>query len=191
MLATLETRRKGRDVAEKKVKLLILDANEVIYLHEIGLWQEVVSRCDIFLARIVAEEEAKYYRRSGVDEVIDLSDDITNGRIRIFEQTASELKQFVGLFDPVYVASLDAGEAESLAYLVQSKDDYLISSADAIVFRVLGLLNRSDQGISLEEVLQRIGLGRAVTRQYTKQFRERYTREGEQDAVRGRGVKKR
>ena len=57
------------------------------------------------------------------------------------------------------------------------------------MFRVLGLLNRSDQGISLEEVLQKVGLGRSVAKQYTKQFRERYAREGEQDSVRGRGLK--
>jgi hypothetical protein len=108
----------------------------------------------------------------------------------VFERTITELKGFTDLFDPVYVASLDPGEAESLAYLVQSKDAYLISSGDAIVFRVLGLLNRSDQGISLEEVLQKIGLGQSLLKQYTKQFREWYAREGEQDSLRGRGQKK-
>jgi hypothetical protein len=171
-------------------KLLILDANEVIYLHETGLWQAVLSRCEVYLARTVAEDEAKFYRGSEADEIIDLSDDITKGRVNVFEQTLTELKQFFDCFDPIYLESLDPGEAESLAYLVQSKDAYLISSGDAIVFRVLGLLNRSDQGISLEEVLQKVGMGRAVAKQYTKQFRERYAKEGEQDSLRGRGLKK-
>ena len=44
------------------LKLLILDANEVIYLHETGLWQAVLSRCEVYLARTVAEDEAKFYR---------------------------------------------------------------------------------------------------------------------------------
>ncbi len=158
------------------LKLLILDANEVIYLHETGLWQAVLSRCEVYLARTVAEVEARFYRGSQADEIIDLSDDISQGRVKVFERTITELKSFTELFDPVY--------------LVQSKDTYLVSSGDAIVFRVLGLLNRSDQGISLEEVLQKVGLGRAVTRQYTKRFRERYAREGEQDTLRGRGLKK-
>jgi hypothetical protein len=172
------------------LKLLILDANEVIYLHETGLWQAVLSRCEVYLARTVAENEARFYRGSEADEIIDLSDDITQGRVKVFERTITELKEFADRFDPIYLASLDPGEAESLAYLVQSEETYLISSGDAIVFRVLGLLNRSDQGISLEEVLQKIGLGRAVAKQYTKQFRERYTREGQQDSIRGRGLKK-
>jgi hypothetical protein len=172
------------------LKLLILDANEVIYLHETGLWHAVLSRCEVYLSRTVAEAEAQYYRRSDVDEIIDLSDDITQGREKVVERTITELKAFTDLFDPTYLESLDLGEAESLAYLVQTKDTYLISSGDAIVFRVLGLLNRGDQGISLEEVLQKVGLGRSVARQYTKQFRERYAREGEQDSIRGRGLKK-
>src|SRR5947209_15846611 len=44
------------------LKLLILDANEVITLHETGLWQAVLSRCEGYLARTVAEDEAKFYR---------------------------------------------------------------------------------------------------------------------------------
>jgi len=45
--------------------LLILDANEVIYLHETGLWQAVLSRCEVHLAGTVAEVEAKYYQGPG------------------------------------------------------------------------------------------------------------------------------
>lgn len=172
------------------LKLLILDANEVIYLHETGLWQVVLSRCEVFLGRTVAEDEAKFYRGTEADEIIDVSVDISAGRVKIFEQTPTELKLFFDRFDPMYLSSLDPGEAESLAYLVQSKDSYLISSGDAIVFRVLGLINRNDQGISLEEVLQKIGHGRAVPKQYTKQFRDRYIKDGEQDSLRGRGLNK-
>ena len=39
-----------------KLKLLILDAGVVIYLHEIGLWQQVMANCDLYLSRIVAEK---------------------------------------------------------------------------------------------------------------------------------------
>ena len=53
---------------------------------------------------------------------------------------------------------VDAGEAESLAFLVHQNDDYRISSGDAIVYKVLGNLNLGDQGISLEEILGTCGL---------------------------------
>lgn len=74
--------------------------------------------------------------------------------------------------------------------MMKQAADYLISSGDAIVYRVLGNLGRSEQGVSLEEILQKIGLGRKVGWQYSKTFREKYTTEGEADMIRGRGKKK-
>lgn len=71
--------------------------------------------------------------------------------------------------------------------MMKQPTDYLISSDDAIVFRLLGNLGRRDQGVSLEEILQKIGLGRKVEWQYSKAFREKYTKEGETDMIVGRG----
>jgi hypothetical protein len=65
------------------LKLLILDANEVIYLHEKGLWQAVLSRCEVFLSRTVAEDEAKFYRGTEADEIIDVSVDISGRTKRV------------------------------------------------------------------------------------------------------------
>jgi hypothetical protein len=173
-----------------KLKLLILDANVVIFLFENGLWQQVLARCEIHLSRIVAEDEVRYYHGRDADKLIDLSDDVTHGRVHLFDLAPSDLKQFVDQFDPLYLDRLDPGESESLAFLVLAKEEYLISSADAIVFKVLGNLNRGHQGISVEEVLQQIGQSRSkIPRQYSKQFKESYTKEGEQDSIRGRGKK--
>lgn len=173
-----------------KLKLLILDANVVIYLFENGLWQKVLAQCEIHLSRIVAEDEVRYYHGREADKLIDLSDDITQGRLHLFDLSPTELKQFVDQFDPLYVDRLDPGESESLAFLILAREEYLISSGDAIVYKVLGNLNRGHQGISMEEVLQQIGMTRSkIPRQYSKQFREVTTREGEQDSIRGRGMK--
>ena len=66
----------------------------------------------------------------------------------------------------------------------------MISSGDAIVYRVLGLLNRGEQGLSLEEILDSIGLRRSkLPWSCQKAFREKYTKEGELDSVLGKGLK--
>ena len=44
-----------------KLKLLIFDANVVFELHELGLWQVVLGDCEIFLSKLVAEKEVRYY----------------------------------------------------------------------------------------------------------------------------------
>jgi len=174
-----------------KWKLLILDAGVVIHLHELGLWNQVRDKCDIHLSRIVAEKEVFFQPgdEGEYGEDIDLSTDIIDGNIKVFDVTVSELKHFRDQFDPLYLGDLDDGEAESLAYLVQQNEEFLISSGDAIVYRVMGNLSRNHQGISLEEILQKIGLGRKLKWAYSKAFREKYTKEGEVDMVGGRGKK--
>lgn len=171
-----------------KLKLLILDANVVIHLHEIALWQAVVARCEVYLSRIVAEDEVRFARGKEEIEYIDLSADINQGRVQVFDVAVSAVKAFQAQFDPVHLGDLDPGEVESLAYLTVAKDMYLISSGDAILFRILGNLQREDQGISLEELLQRIGTSRAgLPWPYTKAFRQKYTAQGKVDSIQARG----
>lgn len=45
----------------KKFRLLLLDADVVIELFRLGLWDGIVERCDVHLARIVVEDEAQFY----------------------------------------------------------------------------------------------------------------------------------
>lgn len=171
-----------------KLKLLIFDANVVIRLYELGLWQAVLTRCDVHLSRIVVEDEVKYYHGREQDRLIDLSGDVADGRIHVFDVELDAIREFRARFDPTYMERLDPGEAESLAFMLRSPERYLISSADSIVFKVLGNLNMAERGISLEEVLQGIGQGRSdLTWPYTRRFREKYTREGQRDFVIGRG----
>ena len=133
------------------------------------------------------------FQKSERDEYgydIDLSPLIKSGAIKVYDVSVSDLKTFRNQFDLLYLGDFDDGESESLAYLVKQSPEFLISSGDAIVYRVLGNLNRGEQGISLEEILQKLGLGRAVTNAYTKRFREQYTKLGQQNMVRGVGKKR-
>jgi hypothetical protein len=166
-----------------KFKLLILDAGVVIRL---------LDQCDVHLSRIVAEKEVLFEPNDegGYGQDIDLSADISSAKVQVFDVTASDLSSFRDQFDPLYLGDLDDGEAESLCHMMKQAADFLISSGDAIVYRVLGNLGRSNQGVSLEEILQKIGLGRTVEWPYSKAFRERFTKEGEKDMIQGRGKKK-
>ena len=102
-----------------------------------------------------------------------------------FELTPSELSKFRSLFDPSYLDKLDDGETESPTFLMNSSEEFVICSADKIVYRILGNLKRREQGISLEEVLQQIGLGIALPRQFRKEFRLECSTEGFQDGLGG------
>ncbi len=60
--------------------------------------------------------------------------------------------------------------------------------ADAVVFKVLGRLGLREQGISLEEILKKVGLRKQLHRKYSKEFRIGYTKKGERDSVTGTGL---
>lgn len=44
-----------------RLKLLILDASEVIHLHEFGIWARFAGLCEVFLARTVAEDAVTFF----------------------------------------------------------------------------------------------------------------------------------
>ncbi len=172
----------------RKFKLLLLDTNIVIKLFELGLWQLFTERCDVYLGSVVIQESDFFEDQNGTIHQIDLSQEIGT-RITKFELLPSEVAKFRSQFDPSYLEKLDDGETESLAFLINSSEEYLICSADKIVYRILGNLKRREQGISLEEVLQQIGLGISLPRQFRKEFRLECSTEGFQDGLGGIGYK--
>lgn len=88
-------------------------------------------------------------------------------------------------FGPDILTKLDPGEAESLAILLNSNKRFIVSSADAITYRVLGALKCSDQGISLEETLQAIGLTKHLVYKFSRAFREKWSQRGFSEGVSG------
>jgi hypothetical protein len=174
----------------KKFKLLLLDANVVIELFRLGIWDEVIERCDVHLARTVAEDEAHFFAADdGQRHDFDLQPYINTNRITVFDVTVGEAAAFRNQFDPVYFERLDPGETESLVHFLGLAGECWICSADKIVYRIIGGLDRGEQGVSLEEVLQQTGLGRGLLVQFTKEFRVKWTRKGFEEHMRGLGLK--
>jgi len=169
----------------------VLDANIVIQLFQLGLWDEVVERCELILSETVVGEADFFVDSRGVEHAIDLRPDADAGRIRVIALTLAEITAFRSQFDPLYVQKLDDGETESLAYCLREGDPHRLCSSDAIVFKVLAVLDRSEQGVSIEEVLQAVGLARPLSRQFTKSFRDDNRSRGLQDRLAGIGLRRR
>jgi hypothetical protein len=173
----------------KKFRLLLLDANIVIEISRHGLWDQVTERCEIHLAQTVIDE-AQFFDDDAGDRIyIDLRKWVESGDIVIFDRTPSQLSGFQGQFDASYLEKLDPGETESLSYLLDQGTECLLCSADKIVYRVLGALGRPDQGISLDELLAKIGLSRKLTHEFTRNYREEWTKKGFQEGLQGQGLK--
>jgi len=131
-------------------------------------------------------DESKYFERmDGGQERIDLSRDIETAQVTIVEVELATLRLFRQKFMPTFLERLDPGELESLAHLVEVDRGCRISSADAIVWRTLGALQLGEQGVSLEEILNAIGQTRKLADQFTKLFRDKWTKRGFDEGLRG------
>jgi len=182
----------------RKIQFLLLDAGPIIKLFELCIWEDFIKRCDITISRTVAEE-AKWASQEDEDISIDIAPFEEKNLVKIFDLESSVVKTFHDKFDLQYKEIIHAGEKETLAFLDNSSKKWALCSADKAVFKVLGLLNRGEQGISLEEVLKKTGLGQVLDWQnitprntdwkYTKQFRDKYTKKGKVDFVQGQGLR--
>ncbi len=172
----------------KKFQFLLLDAGPIIKLFELGIWEVFIDRCDVTVSQTVADQ-AKWASQEAQDICIDLEPYEHQGLIKIIDIDASLAKSFLDRFDRLLQAEVHPGERETLAFLCDSTEDWLLCSGDGAVFRVLGLLGKGDQGVSLEEILKEIGLSKgSLEWQYSKRFRQQYTRLGQQDSVQDGGL---
>jgi hypothetical protein len=171
----------------KKFQFLLLDAGPIIKLFELGLWEDFIDKCDVTLCRTVAQQ-GKWASQEDQDICIDLETYERANRIRILDVELPVVKAFYERFDLSYRTELHPGEKETLAFLHSSSEPWLLCTADAAVFKTLGVLGRSAQGISLQEALAQLGLGRNLEWKYSERFRQKYTALGQADSIQGKGL---
>lgn len=173
--------------SEKKTfQFLLLDAGPIIELFRLNLWDSFIDRCEVTIPRRVAEE-SKYASQDFKDIRIDLNPYEESQAIQILDVDLSVAKRFHDKFSTSYRLDIHDGEKEALAFLDSSNDDWVLCSSDHAVFCALGVLGKGDQGISLEEVLNKIGLSKQLSWQFSKRFREKCTQQGEIDVIQGKG----
>jgi len=131
--------------------------------------------------------EAKWASQDFEDIRIDLDSYEQRGLINVEDVDLRLVRNFCDKLKLGHKESIHDGEKETLAFLCGVSGDWRLCAADGAVFRVLGLLGRGEQGISLEEILKEIGLWQDMERHYTKRFREEHTRRGQIECVQDGG----
>jgi len=180
----------------KRFPFLLLDAGPIIKLFELNLWDKFITQCEVTISRIIAEYQVRY-TEDGISH-IDLRTYTEKKLIHVLEEDLSTVREFIDKFDSLYKAEIHDGEKETLAFLDGSPEKWLVCSSDHVVYKVLGLLRKGEQGISLEEVLTKIELASCINWnnitpknkdwKYSKKFRVKYTTLGQIDDIQGRGL---
>ena len=141
-----------------KSKLVLLDANVIIKLHELNLWEHIVQCYEVHVPSVVLHDEAFYFDTAYGHEPITLQPFIAAGRIFEIEASADEMRE-LSQHAFKLVQTIDPGETEALALLQSERGkNFRFCTGDGqaiLAMAVLGLA--TDQGVSMEALIRDTG----------------------------------
>lgn len=173
---------------------VLLDANIVITAHELGVWDWLVRVFHVSVPSVVVRTEALRYRPLGQRRrpvPIDLPALVAAGSIQELTGTAEDIAHLLAAFDPSFVDSVHAGEAEGLALVANGKaGDAQYCSGDALAIQALAMLGFADRGVSFETLLGGKKTAGPFDAQCTEAYLRRNLEIGRGNRITGTGLLK-
>ncbi len=167
----------------KKPDLVILDANVVIDAHRENYWNPLIQGHKIHLPATVVREEVQYFDAGKNNKKgIQLKSLIDNGLIFEIAATLDDEKHLQRLVKPHFLQSFDPGEREALALLITNRyKDFLFCTGDRAAIKGLGVLGLSNRGISVEKLLEKIGIKKNLKNHFTENWLRQQLTQGFQE----------
>ena len=149
-------------------KLLLLDADVVIDLHTLGLFDRINKGFKIHITKTVLDE-ASYFKSGGARTKIDIRNCVT-----IIENVAVEHLQTVRNEAKEARLGIDPGEMEAIACLIQEDEGLIFCTCDQAAIKLLAFMNREEKSVSTEKVLRDTGYQKKnlYPRHWDKKFAE-------------------
>lgn len=172
----------------KKFKLLLLDANVIIELMRVGKWDAVVDACQLVLGETVLDESHFYEDNDRQRHDFDLQPYIDDHRVETIGATLQQFKALDDIFQPQFLSSsIHDGEKELLAIVCSSREPWSIVAADIALVNAMAALAKTDQLLSVEVLLQKIGQQSPALKDHYKESRLRqWIKWGQTEALQGK-----
>jgi len=140
------------------LKLWLLDADVIIDLLSLDLFDALVARHEVYVATTVIGE-VKSYKKGEDYQIINFrAEYIDTNKVKEKSATIEEIDTEVfSKLPPIWRQTLHVGELESLAIL-KTEEDFTICSCDAATIRALPFVDASERGISVESLIRTSGL---------------------------------
>ncbi len=153
-------------------KLLLLDADVVIDLHSLDLFDKLAKAYEIKVTQEVLKE-AKWYMRRGKKIPINIRNKVSivkNINIEYVHEVYSEAREVM--------LAVDDGEATSIAFMIQDKGNIRFCACDRAAITLLSFMGLEQKAISLERTLRESGHHKKLyPRHLDSKFKD-YIREG-------------
>lgn len=155
------------------MKLVILDANVIICLFELQLFDALIKRYSILIPTTI-KNESKYYTGKDQEEVeIDWGAYLDAGKIKEVSASSSALQSLTDKFKADFSRGIDPGELEAIAIVCDSDDDNIyFCTGDLPALKAMGILGKGSQALSLEIVLKESGMARTLKQHFTEKRKE-------------------
>ncbi|MBF0593890.1 MAG: hypothetical protein HQL22_02865 [Candidatus Omnitrophica bacterium] len=145
------------------LNLLLLDTDVIINLHELGIWEAILKKYNVYVASTVIHVEAVYYEDKKTHEKmkIDLRDSVAKKLIHEICATAEEQKRIKDLLSKKRLAYIvpDAGELEAMAIVNEKKIEGLqFCTVDDLAQKIMVHLGLETDIVAFETVLKELGV---------------------------------
>jgi hypothetical protein len=149
-------------------KLLLLDADVVIDLHTLGLFDRINKGFEIHITKTVLDE-ALYFKSGGARTKIDI-----RNRVTVIENVAVEHLQKVRNEAKEARLGIDPGEMEAIACLMQEDEGLIFCTCDQAAIKLLAFMNLEERSVSFEKALRSTGYQKKnlYPRHWEKKFTE-------------------
>jgi hypothetical protein len=172
---------------------LLLDANVIIKLHELKIWDKFISVNKVHVPSSIVRD------RRGINEPgeahcaflekgeridYDLRSDVAKGKIIEVHCDPFEIKIVQDKLDSLNGFNIQIGELEAIAYLVKGeKPDIKFCTADEAAIKNLVLLGMKNKAISLEKALKQCGLGREFKDHFSEKCLKKWIKNAEIERI--------
>lgn len=139
------------------LKLWLLDADVIIKLLELNVFDNLAKQHKLHIASTVIDE-VKFYKKNNQRIQVDFRKEyVISGRVVEVTASVSDMQQVLLKLPPVKRDAIHAGEIEALSVLVRD-DSLTLCTFDAAAIRAVPFLDASDRVISAERLLKSSGL---------------------------------
>lgn len=139
------------------MKLWLLDADIIIDLLELGIFDNLVKKAEIMTSETVAGEVISYQQELNRIPIDFKAVYVRTGRVTVWSASLDEINAIRSMLPGLRREGIDLGELESLAVL-QKESSLTFCSCDAAAIRALPFIGCSERGISAERLLKLLGL---------------------------------
>jgi hypothetical protein len=132
-------------------KLLLLDADVIIDLHSLQLFEKLRKSYNPYVTQEVLAK-AKFYKRRNQKIPIKLGNKVTVVKDVRVEHLAAVQKEAQEAW-----LAIDSGEATSIAYILQGEKDLALCLCDKAAIKLMAYMNLEQNSVSLEKALKNAG----------------------------------